>query len=550
MPTRPLAALALAAALTTALVASAPPARACGGLFCSVPQGPVPPEPVDQSAERILFVVNDDGTLTAHVQIQYAGGASSFAWVVPVPSVAIVEESSAAVVGAFDATTAPTVTLPQPEPCAFANSAPQSNACGGCGASDAAGGALAAPRTPEDGESPVTVYAHDFTDNYEYTVLGADDTATLVTWLQDNGYNVSSNMTPVMDPYNQPGAKFLALKLRDGKDASDIVPIAMTFEGTEPMVPIRLTRVAAQPLMGIQITILARTPFRPKPPYTSALLDADDLTFGGDGATNYFAVVARRAAEAQGRFFSQEFVDTVFMDFDRLHLDGSPRVVSRWYTRMSPEDMTADPEFVADDAFPLGRLRLDFSARTTLWDCSAANVLTDRLPSPCAFEYCGRDATCAELDGAAACACPTGHVAQGIRGPDGAPRVTCVPATNPVGVTDAAGGAGTAFDPCASFACGAGTCVLRGGFPTCACDLGAVAAYAPGGAVTCTVPTGTPRTFGPGGGAESAGLVLPRFARPSRTAAPWLFPLFALAFVLGSAWSWRRGAQQRTPPAP
>ncbi|MEO1272877.1 MAG: hypothetical protein AAFX99_32720, partial [Myxococcota bacterium] len=48
------------------------PVWACGGLFCAVPQGPaVAPEPVDQNAERIVFEVDEDeGTITAHVQIQ------------------------------------------------------------------------------------------------------------------------------------------------------------------------------------------------------------------------------------------------------------------------------------------------------------------------------------------------------------------------------------------------------------------------------------------------------------------------------------------------
>src|SRR5687767_3068629 len=76
-------------------------ALACGGLFCAQ-AGPQAPQPVDQSAERIVFTVARTGTITAHVQIQYAGAPEGFAWVVPVPSVPAVEESSIAFIDALD----------------------------------------------------------------------------------------------------------------------------------------------------------------------------------------------------------------------------------------------------------------------------------------------------------------------------------------------------------------------------------------------------------------------------------------------------------------
>src|SRR5688500_14612476 len=55
-------------------------ALACGGMFCSQTS----PTPVDQSAEKILFEVRDDGTVTATVEIKYFGTPGDFAWIVPV----------------------------------------------------------------------------------------------------------------------------------------------------------------------------------------------------------------------------------------------------------------------------------------------------------------------------------------------------------------------------------------------------------------------------------------------------------------------------------
>jgi len=61
------------------LLFAAPSAHACGGFFCTN-------VPVDQVAERIIFAVNDDGTIDAYVQINYTGAPDAFAWVVPVPN--------------------------------------------------------------------------------------------------------------------------------------------------------------------------------------------------------------------------------------------------------------------------------------------------------------------------------------------------------------------------------------------------------------------------------------------------------------------------------
>src|SRR5262249_36999653 len=52
-------------------------ALACGGFFCDGQQ-----TPVDQSGEKILFVVDPSG-VEVHVQITYTGTDAQFAWVVP-----------------------------------------------------------------------------------------------------------------------------------------------------------------------------------------------------------------------------------------------------------------------------------------------------------------------------------------------------------------------------------------------------------------------------------------------------------------------------------
>ena len=74
-----------AALLTAGVVTFSSPAEACG---CFAP--PDPATPVVQAGERILFAV-ENGKVTAHIQIQYAGNAKDFGWIVPLPSVPVVK---------------------------------------------------------------------------------------------------------------------------------------------------------------------------------------------------------------------------------------------------------------------------------------------------------------------------------------------------------------------------------------------------------------------------------------------------------------------------
>jgi hypothetical protein len=479
-----------------ATLATVGAAWACGGLFCSVPQGPTPPEPVDQSAERIIFDIDEDaGKTTAHVQITYVGDPAAFAWIVPVPGVPDVADSKQSHFEELDAATRLMVTPPPSIPCAQRAFADDSSAeCGGCSDSDvvnSAGGDEFGDNPNPD--SPVTVYAHDFTDNYEYHVIGAERTGDLVTWLQDNLYNVTDNMTPVMDVYNNPALRFLAVKLIAGKDAADVVPLAFTYDGTEPVIPIRLTAVAAQPLMGIQVFIRASQPYAPAN-FDLVHPDTTEMVLDANYAPNYFAWVARQADERDGKLFVAEYIGA-----DPGTAGLPPRgTLSRYYTRMSGHHMNLDPKFSPAPNASAPPRTLDFSARDAIYDCGTP--IAEALPGPCAFHYCGTGATCFASAGRAHCACPEGAVAQSFRGPGGDLTSTCVPRSNPVGVTDESAAVGTEFDPCLGVVCGEGACVVRGGFVACECEEGAAAMA---GETTCATLGDDAEAFGPGAGPEA-----------------------------------------------
>ncbi len=81
-------------------------AEACGGFFCGQ-------QPVDQTAERVVFAVDrENNTTDMIVQISYQGAASNFAWVVPLGSVPLegsLDTFPQAALQALDANSSPQV---------------------------------------------------------------------------------------------------------------------------------------------------------------------------------------------------------------------------------------------------------------------------------------------------------------------------------------------------------------------------------------------------------------------------------------------------------
>jgi hypothetical protein len=238
-----------------ALVAAAPSlARACG-CFAQ----PSPAQPVVQAGERILFA-HEGGQVVAYIQIQYSGQADRFGWLVPLPSVPTLQLGSDELFTQLGATTQPSFQLTTTRYFCGGGSSSSSGGCVGFGASapeayGAGGGKEAAADAGLDiGMSPVVVQSS--LGPFDYAVLKADDKSEMFNWLSANNYFVPDATGQAVAPYIHPGGYFLALKLRAGESAGDIVPIVLRYTSDLPMIPITLTSVGAVPDMGILVWVL------------------------------------------------------------------------------------------------------------------------------------------------------------------------------------------------------------------------------------------------------------------------------------------------------
>lgn len=314
MMLRSLSFVASAALLASAgLVTFASDAAACGGLFCSNSN------PVNQAAERIVFAKNDDGTVSAAIEILYQGPSEQFAWVLPVPAARIdVAVSSKQAFDALQQASNPVYNLQT----SFDPECPQPV---GAGAPPSA--PMPEPDAAAEGDSgsPVTVVASGNVGPYDYTQIevdpaDADPAQAAIDWLEENGYDVGALGPEVLRVYLAQEMNLLAFKLTKGNDTGSIRPVLLSYPGERPVIPIRPTAVAANEDMGILVWVLGSGRAVPTT-YLHLELNEARIDWFNPNPT-YNEVIIRAADEAGGNGFVTEqagpagdFAQNVFPDW-------------------------------------------------------------------------------------------------------------------------------------------------------------------------------------------------------------------------------------------
>ncbi|MSP72100.1 MAG: DUF2330 domain-containing protein [Myxococcales bacterium] len=493
-----------ALAATAALALAPTSAWACGGFFCSS-------SPVDQEAERIIFVQEDENTLRTIVEIKYQGEPQNFAWVVPVPSVPEFDTFFPQAFNALDVRTQPQFN-PPPE-CQsrdFASDGP------GPPSSSAENGA----------EDPVMVLDRQVVGPFDVATIQSEDPEALVQWLQDNDFRVSDEMVPFIALYTADGMKFTAMKLLPDQGTDAIRPISMRYPSAGPMIPLRLTAVAALLEMGVKVWILGDKRFEPSNVDTIEM-PLEEIRF--DAWTwqhNYAQVVARTVDTLLGPAFvtematptaelALEFRDAFVPDWqgqeaidarDALaDLLASKPYLTRLYTRVSPEEMFIDPKFqpMADGVDQSNFYMLP--AASVLHCDEAGAPPAPESDSACDFSACGAAGQCATVgeEEALGCACAEGTVGRAMldnSAPSGA-RVACGD-TRMNFMPRVEGFADAFLNPCVDNPCGEhGECVSMNGSPTCRCELGFVTVadvtYSEPDAMGQVMPRVSPRCAAP-----------------------------------------------------
>jgi hypothetical protein len=317
--------------LAFVLLALVPAVSACGGLFCQN-------TPIDQQAERIIFTVNGDGTITAYVQINYTGSAPDFSWVVPVPNTPKVDVAEIASFDELSTLTAPVFIPPLMPPCAQ----------------------LMIPMAAAGNgpiEEGVQVLASGTAGPYAYDVVTSPDPNELVTWLRKNKYRITEPMEPLVKAYTDEGMVFLAMKLQPDQGVQDIQPVVMTYTAKQPMIPLRLTAVAANPNMNVITWIFGdKQAFSTNYAHPSIADKNIRYSFASPDGTNYLQLVDQTVDLYHGRAFIIEYAAPTTLLANAAADDLVKKLfsdyayVTRFFARISPEEMTVDPDFKLIDS--------------------------------------------------------------------------------------------------------------------------------------------------------------------------------------------------------
>jgi hypothetical protein len=301
---------------------------------------------VVQTAERILFRVNDDDTETTIVEIQYQGPPSQFGWVLPVSPGLTVEDLGTAPAGLFDELerrTAPVFERPS-----FEGSAGLDDEEAGCGLGRRTGDDFVPPPPPDT--SGVEVIGEAVVGPYALEIITAEQGENLSNWLLLNGYQIAPSAIPAIDHYIGLEMAFLGIKLEADVPAGPIDALSFTYPGNTPAIPLILTSVAAAENMDILAYVAG--PGRHVPGnYEDLVFNYHSVDWVGEDDTDYLDKLRAAVVEAGGQAFNTEFADVIG---ETGKLDETPLAevlerddyVTRFHTFMSAPDMTADPYWI------------------------------------------------------------------------------------------------------------------------------------------------------------------------------------------------------------
>ncbi len=327
-------------------------AEACGGLFCQN-------TPVDQSAERIVFSVNPNGTITSLIEIAYTGSAPDFSWILPIPEAISADDLKVPETGDEVFTELHRLTdvqiIPPKRPSCAENQRLM----------------MMAESAMEDGSSGVEVFASGEVGPFGFDVIGSSDPNALIDWLRDNNYRVEPPMEPLINVYVEEQFAFVAMRLLDGEDSDSIKPIEITYPGRQPMIPLRLTAVAANPNMPIFTWVFANQQAVPEN-YEHMEIATEELTFFDFGGNDYQGLLMQRADALGGRAFITEFAGPAnSLSFENDYLVRQSQqhsYLTRLTTSISPEEMTVDPVFKLEQRPDVSNIR-DASNLDGLYQC-------------------------------------------------------------------------------------------------------------------------------------------------------------------------------------
>ncbi len=280
--------LGLSVAASALALSGARDASACGGCF-----HPPTQTVSDITDERMLLAVSSIQS-TLYDQLRYSGSPANFAWVLPIHGTVDVGLSADVVFDSFDALTQTQIVPPVPN-------------CPSPTCRATFNGAATAP-VPAGAEDTgmVTVTKQENVGPYATVQLHATDSSALESWLAQNGYNIPTDVAPVIAEYVKEGFDFLAMKLLPNQGVQAMRPVRVTTPGASLSLPLRMAAVGTGASVGITIWVVADGRYEPQ---NFPFFHVEDSALVWDFSTsqsNYAALRAQNVTALKGKGWEVE----------------------------------------------------------------------------------------------------------------------------------------------------------------------------------------------------------------------------------------------------
>ncbi len=317
-----------------ALVSSTPTdAHACGGCF----HIPNPMGTVSVVAAHRMAFLSSTSESVLWDQVQFTGNPNDFVWVLPVmgnPDVAVADNGF---FEALNAETTLTMTGPAPPPTFCPNPCARWGGSFGFGCASS----NSAPFASDAGIARVVVLHEGIVGPYETATISSTDPMALVTWLQDHGYLIASEIEPTIAYYVGLGMNFVALRLRPQAGIDRMAPVRIRSPGLSLTLPLRMIAAGVGTDVDLELFVFAEGRMGTAT-FPNAEVDRESITY--DWASNTFDYGARFEAA----LFSGTGVQTNWVTEYARRPNLASLAAARSGTGMDVHSAAADIQIVRD----------------------------------------------------------------------------------------------------------------------------------------------------------------------------------------------------------
>jgi hypothetical protein len=145
----------------------------------------------------------------------------------------------------------------------------------------------------------VNVISQSVVGPYDTVQLSSTDPQALNAWLTANGFDVPSDIQPIISAYVSEGFDFLALKLAPGQGVQAMRPVRVSTNGAGLGLPLRMVAAGTGATVGVTLWVVADGRYEAQN-FGNFVIDPSELTWDWNASASDYTTI-RAQKEAAGK---------------------------------------------------------------------------------------------------------------------------------------------------------------------------------------------------------------------------------------------------------